>query len=163
MKVRLDGTEGVRTKKDQARVFCQDTALAAYWMFQSLWCVRMQASIRSRRGARSLSMDFHVERSTSNRCRSWPAAFAAWIRLVKWDVVFDMSCYYVIDMFWKFTLDRPKAIRGYHPARCKSRSRTLNQIHCGLCGCEVAGGQAALRKRILLPHVSRQSGFRMFP
>lgn len=88
-------------------------------------------------------------------------------RLVKWDV--NLSCYILMLLIfsWNLTLDRPKAIRGYHPAHCKSRSRTLNktlnQIHCGLCGYEVAGGQAALKKRILLPHVSRQSGCRMCP
>ena len=158
MKATLDGTEGVRTKKDQVGAVSQDTALTEYWIFQSLWCVRMQAAIRSRRGARSLSMDFHVECSTSNRCRGWPAA----LPLGEVRCGFDLICYIAVTMllicFWKLTLDGPKAIRGYHPAHCKSRSRTLNktlnQIHCGLCGYEVAGGQAALKQRILLPVAS---------
>lgn len=34
----------------------------------------LQASIRSRGGVRSVSLDLHVERGAPNRCRSWPTA-----------------------------------------------------------------------------------------
>ena len=69
----------------------------------------------------------------------------AW-SLVKWDVALNWA----VAVFLKFSSHCPKVIHGYHPAHCKSRSRTLSkplsQIYCGLCGCEVAGGKAAFKK-----------------